>query len=87
MKRVKISDLKAHLSQYLREVQNGETIMVCDRDRPVARISGPDDFEDDVIVIRGRQNPAELRRLLENRPEPLLGFDVVAMLREDRDAE
>jgi prevent-host-death family protein len=38
MKRVKISDLKAHLSQYINEVRDGETIIVCDRNRPVAEL-------------------------------------------------
>lgn len=35
---VKIADLKNRLSYYLRRVQRGESILVCDRDRVVARI-------------------------------------------------
>jgi antitoxin (DNA-binding transcriptional repressor) of toxin-antitoxin stability system len=38
MKTVKIAELKNRLSYYLRRVQRGEAILVCDRDRVIARI-------------------------------------------------
>lgn len=38
MKRVKISELKDHLSEHLRSVERGGQIVVTDRERPVARI-------------------------------------------------
>ena len=38
MKAVKIAELKNRLSYYLRRVQRGESILVCDRDRVIARI-------------------------------------------------
>jgi prevent-host-death family protein len=38
MSNVRIADLKARLSQYLRSVRNGGTVTVLDRDTPVARI-------------------------------------------------
>ncbi len=38
MKTVKISDLKAHLSAHIQHVKDGEEILVCERNRPVARI-------------------------------------------------
>lgn len=38
MKRVNISDLKAQLSAHIRIVRGGEEVLVCDRNRPVARI-------------------------------------------------
>src|SRR5262252_2573238 len=38
MKQVRIAQLKARLSAYLRAVRRGETIAVLDRDTPVARI-------------------------------------------------
>ena len=37
-KRVKISELKARLSEYLRHVRRGYTVEVMDRETPVARI-------------------------------------------------
>ena len=39
MKTTKISDLKAHLSAYLKRVRRGEHLLVMDRDEPVAEIS------------------------------------------------
>ena len=38
MKRVKIAELKDHLSEHLRAVENGAEVEVMDRDRPIARI-------------------------------------------------
>jgi prevent-host-death family protein len=38
MKRIKIAELKNHLSQHLREVERGGEVEVTDRDRPIARI-------------------------------------------------
>ncbi len=38
MKVVKIAELKNRLSYYLRRVQRGESILVCDRERVIARI-------------------------------------------------
>ena len=38
MKRVGIYDLKSHLSEHLRLAEAGETILVMDRARPIARV-------------------------------------------------
>ena len=38
MRHVRIAELKARLSEYLRAVRRGETIAVFDRDTPVAHI-------------------------------------------------
>jgi antitoxin (DNA-binding transcriptional repressor) of toxin-antitoxin stability system len=38
VKTVRIAELKNRLSHYLRRVQRGESILVCDRDRVIARI-------------------------------------------------
>ena len=38
METTNISNLKARLSAYLRMVRAGETVVVLDRDRPIARI-------------------------------------------------
>jgi prevent-host-death family protein len=38
MKTAKISELKNELSRYLRYVRRGESVVILDRDRPVARI-------------------------------------------------
>lgn len=41
MKTVSVSQLKAHLSRYLREIRRGGEIQVLDRGVPVARITQP----------------------------------------------
>src|SRR5260370_13368358 len=38
MKTVNISDLKAQLSAHIQLVRDGEEVLVCDRNKPVARI-------------------------------------------------
>ena len=38
MRTVNIADLKAHLSAHIQRVRDGEEVLVCDRNRPVARI-------------------------------------------------
>lgn len=38
MRTVNISDLKARLSAHIKSVRQGEEVLVCDRNRPVARI-------------------------------------------------
>jgi prevent-host-death family protein len=38
MRTVNISDLKARLSAHLQHVRDGEELLVCDRNKPVARI-------------------------------------------------
>ncbi len=40
MATVSVSELKAHLSKYLREVRRGGEVQVLDRGRPVARLTG-----------------------------------------------
>jgi prevent-host-death family protein len=82
MKRVKIADLKAHLSEHLRAVRRGETVTVLDRDRPVAR-----------IVPYDSAGPARIRKPVPGAgrlgeiplPPPLRGRgDIVQLLLEDR---
>jgi len=38
MRSVNIGELKARLSEHLRWVRSGEEVLVCDRNKPVARI-------------------------------------------------
>jgi antitoxin (DNA-binding transcriptional repressor) of toxin-antitoxin stability system len=52
---VKTADLKNNLSRYLRHIRNtGETILVCERDRPVATLS-PLQRDDDAEWRRFRE--------------------------------
>jgi len=82
MKQVRIADLKARLSEYLRAVRGGETIAVLDRDTPVAQL----------IPIRG-QSALRVRKPAPGTPPPnrvrlpkpaKVNLDVVQLLLEER---
>jgi prevent-host-death family protein len=85
MTQVRIAELKARLSEYLRYVRRGRSITVLDRDTPIARL---------VPYVE-----AELLRVRESRsragsihnvglPPPLpIDLDVVDLLLEERQGE
>jgi antitoxin (DNA-binding transcriptional repressor) of toxin-antitoxin stability system len=94
MKTVKIAELKNRLSYYLRRVQKGESILVCDRDRVIARIdrvdprvSVPGDDAEWLARLerRGvvRRGSGKLTRAWLAR-RPALGADVVTALLQER---
>jgi len=78
MSKVRIADLKAHLSEHLRSVRNGGTVTVLDRDTPVAQIipiAAPS------LEVRKAKRPLrdlKLPRKLAKRT------DSVALLLDDR---
>ena len=78
MSNVRIADLKARLSKYLRAVRNGGTVTVLDRDTPVARIVP---YTAQPLEVRKAK-----RRLRDLRlpPKPSKRTDSVALLLEDR---
>jgi len=95
VKTVKIAELKNRLSYYLRRVQRGESILVCDRDRVIARIDrvgthAPVSESDgewlDRLERRGviRRGAGKLSRQWLAR-RPVVGADVVAALLTERD--
>ena len=66
MRSVNISDLKAKLSAHIQLVRDGEEVLVCDRNKPVARIV-PCSLEDQPererqLVARGVLTPPLKRR-------------------------
>ena len=52
-KRVKISELKAHLSEYLRHVRSGDAVLVTDRGEIVAELTPPGHGSADASVPAG----------------------------------
>jgi prevent-host-death family protein len=81
MKQVRIADLKARLSEYLRAVRAGESISVLDRDTPVAQL----------IPVRARA--LRVRKPAPGSPPPnrikvpkraRRDVDIVALLLEER---
>jgi prevent-host-death family protein len=84
MTKVRIAELKARLSEYLRRVRRGHTITVLDRETPVARVVPYAEHEQ--LTVR---EPLGRRRLHEiPLPPPLeLEIDIVELLREERQVE
>lgn len=66
MRRVDIAELKAQLSTHLRHVREREEVLVCDRNKPVARITPyrPEDraSRENELTARGVLQPARKRR-------------------------
>ena len=65
MRSVKIADLKNRLTQYLREVRKGQEIVVCDRNRPIAKIVPlvlDEDADRAALVAEGLLRPGQVYR-------------------------
>ncbi|MEK6608454.1 MAG: type II toxin-antitoxin system prevent-host-death family antitoxin [Myxococcota bacterium] len=83
MKQLRVSDLKAHLSEHLRAVRAGESIAVFDRQTPIARVV-PFESDAGALVVRKARRP--LRQVLRSlkRPRASTATDSLALLLEDR---
>jgi antitoxin (DNA-binding transcriptional repressor) of toxin-antitoxin stability system len=79
MSRVRIADLKAHLSRHLRKVRGGHTLTVLDRDTPVARIV-PFGAEEPLEVRRATRKPSDL----DLPPRPSSPTNSLTVLLQDR---
>jgi antitoxin (DNA-binding transcriptional repressor) of toxin-antitoxin stability system len=77
MKYSSVSYLKAHLSAELKAVQAGETVVVMDRDHPVARLAP---LEDE----KGIEVREPLRAFAFEQPVPIVSGGSLAPLFEDR---
>lgn len=85
MKQVRIAELKAKLSEYLRAVRRGETIAVLDRETPVAQI----------VPVRS-PSALQVRKPVPGTPPPgrvplpkpvKLPIDIVQLLLEERQGQ
>jgi len=86
MKSAKIAELKARLSEYLREVRRGHTIAVIDRDTPVAKLIPYSSQEQSLTVRKPLGRHRSVRHV--PLPPPLnLKSDVVELLLADRRGE
>jgi antitoxin (DNA-binding transcriptional repressor) of toxin-antitoxin stability system len=95
LKTVKIAELKNRLSYYLRRVQRGESILICDRDRVVARIErvGPHAArsETDVDWLDRLERQGIIRRATTKLTphwlarRPVVRADVVGAVLRERD--
>ena len=83
MKRAGVAELKARLSQYLARVRRGDTVVVYDRDTPIARLV-PYSEGDDGFVVLPAQEPVRMLRTVKG-VRPKRAVDVIRVLRESRD--
>jgi prevent-host-death family protein len=84
MKSVGIAELKARLSEHLRDVKRGHPLLVMDRDTPIARVVPYSSMGDPLVIRRPRQRYASLQRV--PLPPPLdLDLDVVDLLLQERE--
>lgn len=86
MKQVRIAELKARLSEYLRAVRRGETVAVLDRETPIARIVPVLEPAGGRLALRVRK-PAPGTPPLNRVPLPKpakLNVDVVQLLLAER---
>lgn len=77
MTKASVSYLKAHLSAELKAVRAGETVVVMDRNHPVARLVPAE--ESGGVVVREPLKPFGFQR-----PVPLVSGGSLAALLEDR---
>jgi prevent-host-death family protein len=86
MKKVRIAELKARLSEHLRAVRRGETYTVMDRQTPIARLLP---YGAEVEPLRVRKPMRRVPTLQDVALPPPLKIDVdpVALLLEERQVE
>jgi prevent-host-death family protein len=76
MRVVNIANLKARLSAHIKYVREGEEVLVCDRNKPVARIvpcnlEGYSAQEKDLIARGALTPPLKRRRASDSWPKPV----------------
>ncbi len=85
MRQVRIAELKAKLSEYLRVVRGGETIAVFDRETPVAQIV-PVRTPSALRIRKPAPGTPPLNRV--HLPKPAkLSIDIVQLLLEERQGQ
>jgi len=81
MRQVKIAELKDNLSRYLRAVERGASVVVTDRDRPVARLV-PVLVEEGIEVLPAARAFSALRDRRYPRTRSVI--DSLSLLLEER---
>lgn len=93
MRNARISELRDKLSEYLARVRKGETVIVYDRDTPIARIdpiaAAPDETPDWILDAyrRGIATPPKIqdgKRLPMPPPKPKKPLNLLDALLEER---
>lgn len=91
MEKVTIAKLKNRLSAYLKKVRAGETLLICDRDQPIARLEriGAEAPTEDRLarleragLVRRATRPLSLKQL--RAPAPAAKLSVLQALLDER---
>ena len=82
MKRVKIAELKNHLSAHLRAVEEGAELEVTDRNRPIVRLIPVRTREPALRIIPAKRPFAEVRN--RRYPKARWRTDSLQLLLEER---
>ena len=95
MRAVNIGNLKNNLSRYLNEVRQGAEVVITDRNKPIARIvplTATVDEETELLDLIA-EGAARAPKTIDPLPKsfwkerlPGCDLDVIALVREDRDA-
>lgn len=83
MERTQVAQLKAHLSQYLARVRRGDTVIVCDRNTPIARVVPYVETDDGFVVHEPTRSAVDLESVPGIKPKRRV--NIVRLLRESRD--
>ncbi len=77
-----VSEFKAHLSQYLRSVQNGSELIILDHNRPIARVVpiASENMPEKLTII-----PAKTKKLVDMKLKIKLDVDPAQYVIEDRE--
>jgi antitoxin (DNA-binding transcriptional repressor) of toxin-antitoxin stability system len=86
MKRVRIAELKARLSEHVREVRRGASYAVMDRETPVARLV-PYGTEGEGLRIRRPRGRYPSLQKVPLPPPARIRSEAVALLLEERGAD
>lgn len=82
MKTAKVAELKAKLSAYLAEVRRGGSVIVYDRNTPIARLIPFQEEQDDLVIVDASAPVSALKAIKGVRPRRRI--DVDRILRESR---
>ena len=86
MKKVKIADLKARLSEHLRQARRGETYTFMDRETPIARLI-PYGAEAEPLRVRKPLRRVPTMQDVRLPPPLKTELDPVTLLLEERQVE
>ncbi|MBI5298789.1 MAG: type II toxin-antitoxin system prevent-host-death family antitoxin [Deltaproteobacteria bacterium] len=82
MTQVKIAQFKSQLSGFLKRVRAGETLIVTDRETPIAQVLPYQTPSDRLTILAAKQTPKMLKKI--KVPKARKGTDSLKVLLEER---